>query len=103
MRSPDTPLNDSSCVSSRPASRARNRHTILALARYEGGAVDFVTVLDSQRSLLQATFDKASSEGRLVGEIRRDQSRPWECAEADSMTDTDAREPAARADFFDSA
>ena len=38
----------------------------LALARYEGGAVDFVTVLDSQRALLQATFDKASSEGRLL-------------------------------------
>ena len=44
---------------------ARQAHD-LALARYEGGAVDFVTVLDSQRSLLQATFDKASSEGRLV-------------------------------------
>ena len=40
-----------------------------ALARYEGGAVDSVTVLDNQRALLQATFDKASSEGRLFGEI----------------------------------
>ena len=30
------------------------------------GAVDFVTVLDSQRALLQATFGKASSEGRLL-------------------------------------
>jgi outer membrane protein TolC len=38
----------------------------LARARYDGGAVDFVTVLDSQRALLQATFDKASSEGRLL-------------------------------------
>ena len=38
----------------------------LALARYDGGAVDFVTVLDSQRALLQARFDKASSEGRLL-------------------------------------
>ena len=38
----------------------------LARARYEGGAIDFVAVLDSQRMLLQATFDKASSEGRLL-------------------------------------
>jgi outer membrane protein TolC len=38
----------------------------LALARYDGGATDFVTVIDSQRSLLQAKFDKASSEGRLM-------------------------------------
>jgi NodT family efflux transporter outer membrane factor (OMF) lipoprotein len=38
----------------------------LAQARYDGGAVDFVTVLDNQRALLQATFDKAGSEGRLL-------------------------------------
>ena len=38
----------------------------LALARYDGGAVDFVVVLDSQGALLQAKFDKASSEGRLL-------------------------------------
>ena len=29
----------------------------LAQARYQGGAVDFVAVLDSQRSYLQARFD----------------------------------------------
>ena len=38
----------------------------LALARYDGGAVDFVTVLDNQRAMLQAMFEKASSEGRLL-------------------------------------
>ena len=38
----------------------------LAPARYEGAAVDFVTVLDSQRALLQATFDGASRERRLL-------------------------------------
>ncbi len=37
----------------------------LAQARYEGGAVDFVAVLDSQRQLLQARFDTVASEGRL--------------------------------------
>ena len=39
----------------------------LALARADGGAVDVVTVLDNQRALLQATFDKARSEGRVLG------------------------------------
>jgi NodT family efflux transporter outer membrane factor (OMF) lipoprotein len=38
----------------------------LAQARYEGGAVDFVAVLDSQRSYLQARFDLIGSEGRLL-------------------------------------
>ncbi len=38
----------------------------LAQARYEGGAVDFVAVLDSQRSYLQARFDVVASEGRLL-------------------------------------
>jgi NodT family efflux transporter outer membrane factor (OMF) lipoprotein len=38
----------------------------LAQARYDGGAVDFVAVLDSQRVLLQARFDRVASEGRLL-------------------------------------
>lgn len=38
----------------------------LAQARYEGGTVDFVAVLDSQRSYLQARFDVIASEGRLL-------------------------------------
>jgi NodT family efflux transporter outer membrane factor (OMF) lipoprotein len=38
----------------------------LAQARYDGGAVDFVAVLDSQRSYLQARFDLVASEGRLL-------------------------------------
>jgi NodT family efflux transporter outer membrane factor (OMF) lipoprotein len=37
----------------------------LAQARYEGGAADFIAVLDSQRSLLQARRDLAASEGRM--------------------------------------
>jgi len=37
----------------------------LAQARYEGGTVDFIAVLDSQRSFLQARRDLAVSEGRL--------------------------------------
>ncbi|VCU70696.1 Cation efflux system protein CusC precursor [Pigmentiphaga humi] len=37
----------------------------LARARYEGGAVDFMAVLDSRRSFLQARRDLAASEGRL--------------------------------------
>ena len=38
----------------------------LAQARYDGGAVDFVAVLDSQRSYLQARFDLVGSDGRLL-------------------------------------
>ena len=38
----------------------------LAQARYDGGAVDYVAVLDSQRSYLQARFDLAGSDGRLL-------------------------------------
>jgi NodT family efflux transporter outer membrane factor (OMF) lipoprotein len=38
----------------------------LAQARYDGGAVDFVAVLDGRRSYLQARFDKTASEGRLL-------------------------------------
>jgi NodT family efflux transporter outer membrane factor (OMF) lipoprotein len=38
----------------------------LAQARYDGGAVDFVAVLDSQRSYLQARFDLVANEGRLL-------------------------------------
>jgi NodT family efflux transporter outer membrane factor (OMF) lipoprotein len=38
----------------------------LAQARYDGGAVDFVAVLDSQRSYLQARFDVVASDGRLL-------------------------------------
>jgi outer membrane protein TolC len=38
----------------------------LAQARYEGGAVDFVAVLDSQRSYLQTRFDLIACEGRLL-------------------------------------
>ena len=38
-------------------------------ARYEGGAVDFVAVLDSQRSYLQARFDLAASDGRLLAQF----------------------------------
>jgi NodT family efflux transporter outer membrane factor (OMF) lipoprotein len=37
----------------------------LARARYDGGMVDFVTVLDSQRGYLQARRDLAASDGRL--------------------------------------
>lgn len=37
----------------------------LAQARYGGGTVDFTTVLDSQRSYLQARRDLVASEGRL--------------------------------------
>ena len=38
----------------------------LARARYDGGAVDFVAVLDGQRSYLQARFDLVANEGRLL-------------------------------------
>ena len=38
----------------------------LALARYEGGAVDYTVALDSQRRYLQARRDLAASEGRLA-------------------------------------
>jgi outer membrane protein TolC len=41
----------------------------LAQARYEGGAVDFVAVLDSQRSYLQARFDVVASDGRLLAQF----------------------------------
>lgn len=37
----------------------------LAQARYDGGATDFTTVLDSQRGYLQARRDLAASKGRL--------------------------------------
>lgn len=37
----------------------------LSRARYDGGAVDFIAVLDSQRSYLQARRDLVSSNGRL--------------------------------------
>lgn len=37
----------------------------LAQARYEGGATDFITVLDSQRSYIQARRDLVASQGRL--------------------------------------
>jgi NodT family efflux transporter outer membrane factor (OMF) lipoprotein len=37
----------------------------LAQARYEGGTVDFISVLDSQRSYVQARRDLAASNGRL--------------------------------------
>lgn len=37
----------------------------LAQARYDGGAADFITVLDSQRAYLQARRDLAASQGRL--------------------------------------
>ena len=43
---------------------ARQAHE-LAQARYDGGITDFMTVLDSQRSYLQARRDLASSRGRL--------------------------------------
>ena len=38
----------------------------LALARYEGGAVDYTVALDSQRRYLQARRDLAASVGRLA-------------------------------------
>jgi NodT family efflux transporter outer membrane factor (OMF) lipoprotein len=38
----------------------------LVQARYDGGAVDFVAVLDSQRSYLQARSDLTASDGRLL-------------------------------------
>jgi NodT family efflux transporter outer membrane factor (OMF) lipoprotein len=41
----------------------------LAQARYEGGAVDFVAVLDSQRSYLEARFDVVASDGRLLAQF----------------------------------
>ncbi|WP_035881676.1 efflux transporter outer membrane subunit [Cupriavidus metallidurans] len=37
----------------------------LAQARYDGGAIDFLPVLDSQRSYLQARHDLVASQGRL--------------------------------------
>lgn len=37
----------------------------LAQARYDGGVADFLSVLDSQRSYLQARRDLVASEGRL--------------------------------------
>jgi NodT family efflux transporter outer membrane factor (OMF) lipoprotein len=37
----------------------------LALAQYQGGTVDFTTVLDSQRSYLQARRELVESQGRL--------------------------------------
>jgi outer membrane protein TolC len=37
----------------------------LSQARYRGGTVDFITVLDSRRSHLQARRDLAASAGRL--------------------------------------
>ena len=37
----------------------------LAQARYDGGAADFIAVLDSQRAYLQARRDLAASHGRL--------------------------------------
>jgi NodT family efflux transporter outer membrane factor (OMF) lipoprotein len=56
----------------------------LALARYEGGAVDYTVALDSQRRYLQARRDLAASEGRLatryvtvnkaIGNVPRDAS-----------------------------
>jgi outer membrane protein TolC len=50
------------------AARVQNARQALDLARarYEGGAVDFVAVLDSQRSYLQARSDLTASEGRLL-------------------------------------
>jgi outer membrane protein TolC len=37
----------------------------LAQARYEGGTTDFINVLDTQRSYLQARRDLVASEGRM--------------------------------------
>jgi outer membrane protein TolC len=37
----------------------------LAQARYDGGVTDFTTVLDSQRSYLQARRDLVANQGRL--------------------------------------
>ena len=37
----------------------------LTQARYDAGAVDFVTLLDSQRALLQARRDRVASQGQL--------------------------------------
>jgi len=50
------------------ASRERSAREAyeLAQARYEGGMVDFMAVLDSQRGYLQARRDLAVSEGRLA-------------------------------------
>ena len=38
----------------------------LAKARYAGGTIDFLSVLDAQRTSIQAQQDLTSSEGRLV-------------------------------------
>ena len=56
----------------------------LALARYEGGAVDYTVALDSQRRYLQARRDLAASVGRLatryvtvnkaIGNVPRDEA-----------------------------
>jgi NodT family efflux transporter outer membrane factor (OMF) lipoprotein len=43
---------------------ARDAHQ-LAQARYQGGAVDFLTVLDTQRGFLAARRDLVASQGRL--------------------------------------
>lgn len=45
--------------------RSANLAYELTQARYKGGTVDFIAVLDSQRSYLQARRDLASSQGRL--------------------------------------
>ena len=51
MRSRDTPLNGSSSRELTSREQSARQAYDLALARYDGGAVDFVTVLDSQRAL----------------------------------------------------
>lgn len=66
----DEPRAPAPSNNSEPNSRLRvqnARQTFdLAQARYDGGAVDFVAVLDSQRSYLQARSDLTASEGRLL-------------------------------------
>jgi outer membrane protein TolC len=41
----------------------------LAQARYDGGATDFVAVLDAQRAYLQARFESVASDGRVLGQF----------------------------------
>ena len=82
----DDALNAYGRTPAGPAASARSAGDAyrLALARYEGGAVDYTVALDSQRRYLQARRDLAASVGRLatryvtinkaIGNVPRDAS-----------------------------
>jgi NodT family efflux transporter outer membrane factor (OMF) lipoprotein len=58
---------ESEQLSSLKARDLNNRESLkLALARYEGGTVDYTAVLDGQRGVLQSQRDVTASEGRLL-------------------------------------